>query len=53
MSLSARASVLRVALRSSLTSIGLYKSSESIILRCSHTEGDTSRKLEEMGAQFI
>jgi hypothetical protein len=48
MSLFARASVPKAVPRSSPTSIGPYKSSESIILRCSHTKGDTSGKLEEM-----
>jgi hypothetical protein len=40
----ARASVPRAVLRSSLTSIRPYKSSESITLRCGHIKGDTSRK---------
>jgi hypothetical protein len=52
MSLSARVWVPRAVLRSLATSIGPYKSPESTILRCSHTKGDTSGKLEEMGAQF-
>jgi hypothetical protein len=49
MSLSARVSVPRAVLRSSSTSIGPYKSSESAILRCSHTEG---WKIGRDGAQF-
>jgi hypothetical protein len=49
MSLSARVSVPRAVLRSPSTSIGPYKSSESTILRCSHTEG---WKIGRDGAQF-
>jgi hypothetical protein len=44
MPLSTRVSVPRAVLRSSSTSIGPYKSSESTILQCSHTKRD--------GAQF-
>jgi hypothetical protein len=49
MSLSARVSVPRAVLRSSSTSIGPYKSSESTILRCSVTKG---WKIRRDGAQF-
>jgi hypothetical protein len=47
--LSVRVSVFRVVLRSSSTSIGLYKSSESTILRYSYTKG---WKIRKDGAQF-
>jgi hypothetical protein len=49
MSLSARVSVPRAVLRSSSTSIGPYRSSESTILRCSYTKG---WKIRRDGAQF-
>jgi hypothetical protein len=44
MFLFARVSVPRVVLRSSSTSIGPYKSSESTILRCSYIKGWKIRK---------
>src|SRR2546421_6802160 len=50
-SLSAKVSLPRVVLRSSSTSIGPYKSSESTILRCSHIKGH-KRKIRRDGAQF-
>jgi hypothetical protein len=49
MSLSARVSIPRAVLRSSSTSIGPYRSSESTILRCSYTKG---WKIRRDGAQF-